>query len=281
VQTVLLSIMTDFAVSFLDEAGETVHVDLPVFTLIGATTQAGELLKPFLNRFAVIELEDYTEEEKDILVRGKLKKLGYEATDAAIADISRRCRGVPRTIETFVRGVIDMALMMDVKVITEEMTAEYFDMREIDDLGLNKNDRRLLEILDEAARPMALVTMESKSGIQREDLEYRYEPYLIKLGFVEKTERGRVITAKGRLYLHPENAPADPPAEAPAEEPAEAPAEAPAEVPAEAPVEAPAEAPVEAPVEAPELPELPEIFDLPELPGEAGTEPPKPEGGEA
>ena len=205
VQTVLLSIMTDFAVSYLNEAGESVHVDLPVFTLIGATTQAGELLKPFLNRFAVIELEDYTEEEKMILVRAKLDKLGYSATELAIADIARRCRGVPRTIETFVRGVIDIALMMDEKTITEAMTAEYFDMHEIDGLGLNKNDRRILSILDEEARPLALVTMESKTGIQREDLEFRYEPYLIKLGLLEKTERGRVITQKGSEYLHPKD----------------------------------------------------------------------------
>ncbi len=207
VQTVLLSIMTDFAVSYLDEAGESVHVDLPVFTLIGATTQAGELLKPFLNRFAVIELEDYTEDEKMILVRAKLDKLGYGATDAAVADIARRCRGVPRTIETFVRGVIDMALMMDEKTITEAMTAEYFNMHEIDALGLNKNDRRLLSILDAEERPLALVTLESKSGIQREDLEFRYEPYLLKLGLIEKTERGRIITQKGREYLHPAEEP--------------------------------------------------------------------------
>ncbi len=202
VQTVLLSIITDFAVSYLDENGESVRVELPPFTLIGATTQAGELLKPFLNRFAVIELEDYTEEEKQLLVRTKLDKLGYQATDGAIDDIARRCRGVPRTIETFVRGVNDLALVADSKIITDEMTAEYFDMMEIDPLGLTKNDRRLLSILADAERPMALVTLESKSGIQHEDLELRYEPYLIKLGFVDKTDRGRIITARGMAYIN-------------------------------------------------------------------------------
>lgn len=212
VQTVLLSIITDFAVSYLDENGESVRVELPPFTLIGATTQAGELLKPFLNRFAVIELEDYTEAEKQLLVRTKLDKLGYQATDGAIDDIARRCRGVPRTIETFVRGVNDLALVADSKIITDEMTAEYFDMMEIDPLGLTKNDRRLLSILESAERPMALVTLESKTGIQREDLEFRYEPYLIKLGFVDKTDRGRIITARGRAYIN-----GDKPAPEPAE----------------------------------------------------------------
>lgn len=207
VQTVLLSIMTDFAVNFIDEEGEEKHYDLPQFTLIGATTQAGELLKPFLNRFAVLELEDYTDEEKRILVSSKIQKLGYEATEGAIADISRRCRGIPRTIETFIKGITDVAVMRGEKIITEEITELYFEIHQIDTLGLTKIDLKILKILDVEAKPMALVTIESKSGIQREDIEYRYEPYLIKLDFITKTERGRIITAKGREYLHPDEDP--------------------------------------------------------------------------
>jgi Holliday junction DNA helicase RuvB len=204
VQTVLLSIMTDFTVNFIDENGEEQHYDLPQFTLIGATTQAGELLKPFLNRFAVLELEDYTDDEKHILVESKFKKLGYEATEEAIDAISRRCRGVPRTIETYAKGIIDVALTRDETVITEETTDIYFEIHEIDDNGLTKNDIKILKILDEAAKPLALVTIESKSGIQKEDIEYRYEPYMIKLGLMDKTDRGRIITRKGIKYLHPE-----------------------------------------------------------------------------
>ncbi|MGN0804288.1 MAG: AAA family ATPase [Candidatus Coproplasma sp.] len=204
VQTVLLSIMTDFEVNFIDDNGEEIHYELPPFTLIGATTQAGELLKPFLNRFTVLELEDYTDEEKRILVSSKIEKLGYTATEGAIEDISRRCRGIPRTIETFIKGVIDIALMRDEKVITEEITALYFEIHETDELGLTKTDRKILQILDEEEKPLALITMESKSGIQKEDIAFRYEPYLLKLGFMAKTERGRVITKKGKKYLHPE-----------------------------------------------------------------------------
>ncbi|MGN0814509.1 MAG: AAA family ATPase [Candidatus Coproplasma sp.] len=204
VQTVLLSIMTDFAVTFIDDSGEEMRYNLPPFTLIGATTQAGELLKPFLNRFSVLELEDYTEEEKLILVKTKLEKLRYEATEEAIQDIARRCRGIPRTIETFIKGVIDVATMRDEKLITEEITGLYFEIHEIDDLGLTKTDRKILRILDEETKPLALVTMESKSGIQKEDIAFRYEPYLIKLDFLAKTERGRIITPKGRKYLHPD-----------------------------------------------------------------------------
>lgn len=205
VQTVLLSIMTDFAVSLINEAGEEQTFDIPPFTLVGATTQAGELLKPFLNRFAVIELENYTEEEKLLLINNKFEKLGYTATDEAIAEISRRCRGVPRTIETYVKGVIDVALSRDEKLVTKETTDIFFEIREIDSLGLTKNDLLILRVLDEAKKPLALITVESKCGIQKEDIEYRYEPYLIKIGFIEKTERGRVITKKGHLYLHPED----------------------------------------------------------------------------
>lgn len=204
VQTVLLSIMTDFTVNLIDELGNEQHFDLPQFTLIGATTQAGELLKPFLNRFAVLELEDYTEEEKNTLVRSKFKKLGYEADDGAVAEISRRCRGVPRTIETYVKGVIDVAIALDQKTVSKEITDEYFEIHEIDGMGLTKNDRKILTILDESVKPIALITMESKTSIQREDLEFRYEPYLLKLGFIDKTMQGRIITDKGRKYLHPE-----------------------------------------------------------------------------
>ena len=204
VQTVLLSIMTDFTVNLIDDLGNEQHFDLPKFTLIGATTQAGELLKPFLNRFAVLELEDYTEEEKNTLVRSKFKKLGYEADDDAVSEISRRCRGVPRTIETYVKGVIDVAIALDQKTVTKEITDEYFEIHEIDGMGLTKNDIRILTILDESVKPIALITMESKTSIQREDLEYRYEPYLLKLGFIDKTMQGRIITDKGRKYLHPE-----------------------------------------------------------------------------
>lgn len=204
VQTALLSIITEFSLTLIDDAGSEQTYEIPRFTLIGATTQAGELLKPFLNRFSVIELEDYTEEDKFVLINSKFKKLGYTATEDAIGEISRRCRGIPRTIETYVKGVIDVALSNDETTITKETTDIYFGIHEIDGLGLTKNDIKLLYILDEAQKPLALITMESKSGIQNEDIEYRYEPYLIKIGFIDKTERGRVITKKGRKYLHPD-----------------------------------------------------------------------------
>lgn len=205
VQTVLLSIMTDFTVNLLDESGEQHCFNLPPFTVIGATTQAGELLKPFINRFAVLELEDYTESEKKILVESKFKKLGVSATEDAIYEISRRCRGIPRTIETYVKGVIDVALAQDQQLVTKELTDVYFDINQIDGNGLTKNDLKLLQALDEAHRPLALITLESKLNIQKEDIEFRYEPYLYKLGFIDKTMQGRVITEKGRNYLHSDN----------------------------------------------------------------------------
>lgn len=260
VQTALLSVITEFSLTLIDEAGVEQTYDIPRFTLIGATTQAGELLKPFLNRFAVIELEDYTEEEKVVLINSKFEKLGYTATAEAIDEISRRCRGIPRTIETYVKGVIDVALSNDETMITKETADVYFSIHEIDGLGLTKNDIKLLRILDEAQKPMALITIESKSGIQNEDIEYRYEPYLIKLGFVDKTERGRVITKKGRKYLHPDepDEPEEPEEKKPqkANKPEEAPEEEPA--PAEVPEEEPAEVPEELPEEGVEEEAAPE-----------------------
>ena len=83
----------------------------------------------------------------------------------------------------------------------KEETDLYFDLQGIDKEGLTKSDLQLLKILAEADKPLALITLESKSGIQREDIEYRIEPYLLKLGFIEKTERGRIITQAGRKYI--------------------------------------------------------------------------------
>ena len=205
VQTVLLSILTDFAVSYINEAGEEQTFELPPFTLIGATTQAGELLKPFINRFTILELVDYTEEEKEVIVRSKFAKLNYEITPDAVKDIAKRSRGVPRTIETYAKGIKDIALTQDATLITKNLTEQYFTMYDIDEYGLNKNDRLVLQVLADASKPLALITLESKTGIQKEDLAYRYEPYLIKLGFIDKTERGRVITQKGLQYIRPDS----------------------------------------------------------------------------
>ena len=202
VQTVLLSILSDFQVSFIDTQGNDKSYDLPPFTLIGASTQAGELLKPLLNRFTIIELTDYNEEEIDIIVKTKFDKLGYEINDDAIKSVSTRSRGIPRTIEIYAKGIRDIAINKDTKNITLDIVNEYFDMIDVDELGLTQYDKKILKALEDSNIPLALITIESKTGIQKEDLEYRYEPYLIKIGFVEKTERGRVLTEKGRNHIN-------------------------------------------------------------------------------
>lgn len=201
VQTILLSILSDYRVSYIDGTGNEKVFDLPPFTLIGATTQAGELLKPFLNRFAIIELVDYTDLEKKIITKSKFDKLNYEVSDDAIDTVALRSRGIPRTIETFVKGIRDVAISHESKKIDIDIVNEYFEMIGIDEYGLGKNDHAILNALKNSDRPLALITIESKTGIQKEDLEYRYEPYLIKLGFIEKTERGRIITESGIKYL--------------------------------------------------------------------------------
>ncbi|MBO5287507.1 MAG: AAA family ATPase [Clostridia bacterium] len=202
VQTVLLSILTDFQVNFIDEVGDEKIYKLPQFTLIGATTQAGELLKPFLNRFDIIDLVDYTEEEKAIIVRAKFEKLGLQIDEEAVKDVSARSRGVPRTIEIYAKGIKDHAqVMYKTTQITKAICTEYFDLIEIDAYGLGNQDRNILRCLREVARPIGLLTMESKVGLQREEIAFRYEPYMIKLGLLEKTEKGRIITKKGIEYL--------------------------------------------------------------------------------
>ena len=203
IQTVLLTIITDYVVDYINEAGDNIHIDLPEFTIIGATTQAGELLKPFINRFTLLELTDYTEEEKRKMVKSKFVALEYGVTEGAITDIANRCRGIPRTIETFVKGLTDLALTKSTDLINLKLCEEYFDINDIDENGLTKNDLMILKIIVDSNKPLGLITIESKSGIQKEDIEYRYEPYLLKLKLIEKTEKGRVATQKGYEYIYP------------------------------------------------------------------------------
>ena len=158
--------------------------------------------------------------------------------------------------ETYAKGIKDIALNDDVEKITEETTKKYFDMYDIDALGLGANDLRILKILADSPKPIALVTMESKTGIQKEDLAYRYEPYLIKLGFMDKTDRGRVITEKGRKYVDPSYVPVqteEPATETAPEAQEQANEQAQPQVPASESEQAQPQAPAQ-PVQAPQTP---------------------------
>lgn len=200
-QTVLLSILTQYRFSLIDSKGSSKNIELPSFTLIGASTQSGELLKPFINRFTILELSDYSEEEKNTIVKSKLEKLNFTYTEEAAKDIASRSRGIPRNMETFIKGIKDLCLSLDINHIDIDITHKYFNMYDIDEIGLYARDREILKVLSEQDKPIGLVTMESKLGIQKEDIEYRYEPYLLKIKFIEKTEKGRVITPLGLEYI--------------------------------------------------------------------------------
>lgn len=200
-QTILLSILTQYRFSTIDKNGNSKTVELPSFTLIGASTQIGELLKPFINRFTILELQDYTEDEQMQIVKSKFDSIEFSYTDEAAVDIAKRSRGIPRNMETFIKGIKDLCLSLDTTCVNEDITRSYFEMYDIDEKGLYARDRKILEILSMQEKPIGLTTLESKVGIQKEDIAYRYEPYLLKIGFIEKTEKGRVITDLGREYL--------------------------------------------------------------------------------
>lgn len=200
-QTILLSILSQYKFSTIDKNGNSKTIELPSFTLIGASTQIGELLKPFINRFTILELQDYTEEEQIKIVASKLNIINLTYDDEAIKDISIRSRGIPRNMETFIKGIKDLCLSLNVTHVNKNITQQYFSMYEIDEKGLYARDRDILRILNEQDKPIGLLTLESKLGIQKEDIEYRYEPYLIKIHFIEKTEKGRIITQLGKEYL--------------------------------------------------------------------------------
>lgn len=194
-------IIAEHRVSYVDDCGKYITAKIPNFVLMGATAHFGQKIKLSNDFEAVIDFADYSEEEVKMLINIKLKKLGYEVTEGAVADISCRSRRTPKIIETFLRGIIELAIVNEEKIITEKTSAAYFNMCEIDDLGLGKNDLRILEALAAANRSMFLTALESQTGIRSEEIELRYEPYLLKLGFIEKNTYGRMISRRGLDYI--------------------------------------------------------------------------------
>jgi Holliday junction DNA helicase RuvB len=199
----LYGALTDFKITYMDAKGNNVSVDLPDFTLIGATTHSGMLQKPMLDRCHLqYNLTDYTVEEREKLVEIKAKTLGYTIATEAVKAIANRSRGVPRIIERFILGLRNLAINADTMEITEGMCAKYFENEGIDAIGLTKADIKLLNaLIDTGGAPVGLNTLSGKTDIQDVTIEGQYEPYLLKLGFIEKQPKGRVCTKKAYDYL--------------------------------------------------------------------------------
>jgi Holliday junction DNA helicase RuvB len=185
-------------------AARTLTLDLPPFTLVGATTRTGLLTSPLRDRFGITFRLDYYEDgELAAIVRRSAGILGVEIADAAADEIAGRARGTPRVGNRILRRVRDVAEVRHEGAITTAIAREALELLEVDEAGLERLDRELLRTITEkyGGGPVGLGTLAAALGEEPDTIEYVYEPYLLQLGFIQRTPRGRTITALGRAHL--------------------------------------------------------------------------------
>ena len=216
VEEVLYPAMEDYAIDIMIGKGPTarsIRVDLPKFTLVGATTRAGQLSAPLRDRFGMLfRLEMYKPEELAAIVSRSAGILGVQAEDEGILEIARRSRGTPRIANRLIRRVRDFAEVRGNGRITVEVAQEALDMLEVDELGLDHTDRTMLETMIRkfGGGPVGLDTLAASTGEDATTIEDVYEPYLLQLGFLMRTPRGRVCTRAAYEHMGivpPETAP--------------------------------------------------------------------------
>ena len=200
VEEVLYPAMEDFAIDIMIGKGPTarsIRVAVPRFTLVGATTRAGMLSAPLRDRFGILfRLELYKPEELADIVRRSASILGVEAEPEGILEIARRSRGTPRIANRMLKRVRDYAQVRGGGVITLPIAREAIAMQGVDELGLDKVDRAVLSCMMDkfGGGPVGLDTLAATTGEDAATIEDVYEPYLMQLGFIMRTPRGRVCT---------------------------------------------------------------------------------------
>ncbi|TWI56259.1 Holliday junction branch migration DNA helicase RuvB [Halalkalibacter nanhaiisediminis] len=201
VEEVLYPAMEDFCLDIVIGKGPTarsVRLDLPPFTLVGATTRAGMLSAPLRDRFGVMaRLEYYKEEELALIVKRTADIFETEINDEAASEIARRARGTPRIANRLLRRVRDFAQVQGDGIITLDLAKHSLQELQVDRLGLDHIDHKLLYGMIEKYRggPVGLETISATIGEEAETIEDVYEPYLLQIGFIQRTPRGRVVTA--------------------------------------------------------------------------------------
>jgi Holliday junction DNA helicase RuvB len=208
VEEVLYPAMEDYALDIIIGKGSgsrSIRLDLAPFTLIGATTRTGLISSPLRDRFGIINrLEMYTNEELEAIVKRSAGILGIQIDDAGAVELARRSRGTPRIANRFLKRVRDYAQINGAHVITEGICAEALMLLEVDDHGLDKNDIMLLEtiVFKFSGGPVGLETLSAVIGEEKETIEDVYEPYLMQMGFIQRTPRGRVATQNAYRHLN-------------------------------------------------------------------------------
>lgn len=200
VEEVLYPAMEDYAIDIMIGKGATarsIRLDLPKFTLVGATTRAGLLSAPLRDRFGVIHhLEYYTVDELKTIIQHSAAKLGVEIDEKGAFELARRSRGTPRLANRLLKRVRDFAQVKYDGKITKEVASFALDLLEVDKMGLDNSDRRLLMTIMEkfSGGPVGLDTLAAAIGEDAGTIEDVYEPYLVMNGFINRTPKGRVVT---------------------------------------------------------------------------------------
>ena len=206
VEEILYPALEDYNLDIIIGKGpeaKSIRIDLPKFTLIGATTRAGSLTTPLRDRFGIVQrLELYDEGQLNTIIKRSAKILNIEIDDDGSLEIAKRSRGTPRIANRLLKRVRDYALVLGNGNVTKEIARIALKKLEIDDLGLDNVDRKILEtiIYNYSGGPVGIEALSATIGEEAETIEDVYEPYLMQKGFISRTPRGRMVTPK--VYNH-------------------------------------------------------------------------------
>lgn len=200
VEEILYPALEDYVLDIVigtGPAAKSIRIDLPKFTLIGATTKAGSLTTPLRDRFGIVDrLELYSEKDLSTIVKRSAKILKIEIDEESSVEIARRSRGTPRIANRLLKRVRDYAAVLGDGNITLKITKHALNKLEIDEIGLDNIDRKILEtmIITYGGRAVGLETLATTIGEEVDTLEDVYEPYLLQIGYIARTPRGRIPT---------------------------------------------------------------------------------------
>ena len=207
IEEILYPAMEDFYLDIIvgsDGSSRNIKINLPHFTLVGATTRAGDLSSPLRDRFGIIsKLNFYTEDELYKIIKRTSKVLDTPITDEAARELASRSRGTPRIANRLFKRVRDFALVYGDGIIDEDILVSSLDKLKVDKTGLDDTDRLLLTAIIERFNggPVGLEALASSIGEEASTIEDVYEPYLLQQGYLKRTSRGRVVTDKTYEYL--------------------------------------------------------------------------------
>lgn len=207
VEEILYSAMEDFCLDIIvggEGSSRSIKINIPHFTLVGATTRAGDLSAPLRDRFGIIaKLNYYTDEELFLIAKRTSKVLDTEITDEAAMELAKRSRGTPRIVNRLFKRVRDFALVEGNGVIDIDIMNKALKRLKVDSVGLDETDYNLIKAIIERFNggPVGIEAIASSIGEEATTIEDVYEPYLLQMGYLKRTTRGRMVTDKGYEHL--------------------------------------------------------------------------------